>query len=174
MAYIIDDLLTNLANIGFYDFLLPWLFTFAIVYGLLVKANIFGSVNQRISGILAFIIAFFVSAYRGPDLASYFVNIFGGSSIIIAAILSIMLFAVLIGFSGQVFAGGKHKYGLWAVIIIGILLFATSAGGDFIGIRLGSSMITMIMVLVLLIAVVAFITSGEKAEEKPATKPAGT
>ena len=138
-----------------------------------IKAQIFGDVNQRVSGILAFVIAFFVSAYSGPALASFFTSIFAGTSIIIAGILSIILFAVLLGFSQDDLKAGK--YGLWAVLIIGVLLFVASAGGDFLGIRLGSSAWTTILILVLLAVAVAFISGGVGGKETttPPTPAAG-
>ena len=52
----------------FYGFLLPWIFTFAIVYGLLSKIDLFGKDNKKsgkINVALAFVIAFFVTGVGG-------------------------------------------------------------------------------------------------------------
>ena len=51
MADPLTALMEQWASLGFFNFLLPWLFTFAIVYGLLAKANVFGGNNNRISKI---------------------------------------------------------------------------------------------------------------------------
>jgi len=69
---ITDDFITNLTQLGFFEFLLPWLFTFAIVYGLLMKANLFDKVNAKVSGVLALVIAFFITPFAGPWLTNFF------------------------------------------------------------------------------------------------------
>ncbi len=89
---------TSLFNLGpeFYGFLLPWIFSFAIVYGLLAKANIFDKVNRQVSVALAFVIAFFVTGIGGAQLASFFTTLFGGASVFLAGILVIVLFTSML------------------------------------------------------------------------------
>ena len=103
-------------GLDFYGFFLPWIFSFAIVFGLLSKLNLFGD-NKRISAALAFVIAFFVTGVGGVQLAMFFTTIFGGASMFLAGILVIILFAAMLGYSATDF---KHTAALIAVIVIGV------------------------------------------------------
>ena len=134
---------------------------------MLYKANIFGGINKKISGIIAFVISFFVAAYSGPVIAKFMATLFSGSSILIAGILSIILFAVLLGYTKEDWT--KKKHALWGVIAIGAIIFILAAGGDFLNLRLfvgGTSALTGLIIVAFLIAIVFFITSGgEEIEE---------
>ena len=174
MAFIIDDLMRELSRLGFYDFLLPWLFAFAVIYGLLYKAGIFGSINKRISGILAFVIAFFVAGWGGRAIADFLRNLFAGTSIVIAAVISIILFVALLGFTEKDWKGKSNK-AIYIAIAIGVVLFIIATTGDSVlgGSRLGlfgidAPVLALVMIILLIIAVI-FITSGK--EEEGGVKP---
>ena len=165
-------LVTELTNIGFYNFLLPWLLTFAIVYGLLFKANLFGDVNKKVSGILAIVIAFFVTFYSGPVMATYFTTIFAGFATVAAAILVVVMMVALVGFKMQ-WEGSKNiRYGTVAVLIaIGVVLFMISAGASWLRWTLWSnSYVTAIFIILLILAAVAFVMGGDD-EKKETTTP---
>src|SRR3989338_4660396 len=97
----------------FYTFLLPWLFTFAIVYGLLSKMNLFESKSGKVNIALAFVVAFFVTGAAGPQMAAFFINLFGGAAVYLAGILVLLLFMAMIG-KHDVFS--KHIIYVIAVI----------------------------------------------------------
>src|SRR3989338_5763318 len=120
---------TELFNLGpeFYGFLLPWIFSFAIVYGLLIKANLFGAnVNKQVSVALAFVIAFFVTGVGGAQLAAFFTNLFGGASMFLAGILVIILFTSMLSKDKDTNWMHKSLWPIGAVIVIGVLLFLGS------------------------------------------------
>jgi O-antigen/teichoic acid export membrane protein len=174
MASAFETLVQNLQNLGFYDFLLPWLFTFAIVYGLLVKANIFGK-NDKISGVIALVAAFFVTAVSGPAIAAFFATIFGGASIILTGILVIILLAVILGFEANIFSNlgkeGKYKYVTLAIVLIlGVALFLTATGAEFLGVNklADSSTLAMVFVLILIVLMVYIIVGGNSGGGAPA------
>ncbi len=50
----------RLGELGFYDFLLPWLITSAIIWGLLQKSKIFGESAVAINSVLSLAISFLV------------------------------------------------------------------------------------------------------------------
>ncbi|MAH42992.1 hypothetical protein CL614_04705 [archaeon] len=160
---IFAQLVSDLSRIGFYDFLLPWLFTFAIVYGLLIKADLFGKVNTKVSGILAIVIAFFVSAYSGPLMASYFTTIFAEFSTVAAAILVVVMFAALVGFKIEWGDNKNIKYGTLAVLIgFGIVIFLIALGTSWMRWTFWSnSYVTAGFIIVLVLAAVAFVISGD-------------
>ena len=152
----------------FYGFLLPWIFTFAIVYGLLLKANLFGGKdskgkNDKISIALAFVIAFFVTGAAGPQLAAFFINLFGGAAVYLAGILVIILFLSLIGYNLDKL---NHIVYVLIVVVIGIFLFLGSTG-TFFGYAIISSDIAVLAFWLVIIVVAVYLLVHEKPEGEP-------
>ena len=165
------ELIGALRGLGFFDFLLPWIFTFAIVYGLLMTVKIFGTdVNQKISAALALLAAFFVTAFAGRALAAFFITLFGNATIILAGILVVILIGAMI-FKGDIIGekGLKRTSVMIVLIIIGVILFIVSTGAasgiGYWGL-LSPDLIALVIVLIIIIAAVHMIVSGEK-EVKP-------
>ena len=163
---------TSLFNLGpeFYGFLLPWIFSFAIVYGLLVKANIFANVNRQVSVALAFVIAFFVTGLGGAQLAAFFTNLFGGASMFLAGILVIILFTSMLAKDKDTNWIHKSLWPIGAVIVIGVLLFLGSSG-MFVGntwIDSGTA-VTLFWIAIIVIAIY-FVTREEKVAAGGAPK----
>jgi len=150
-------------GIDFYGFFLPWIFTFAIVYGLLSKANIFGGDNKRISAALAFVVAFFVTAVGGPQLALFFTSIFGGASMFLAGILVIILFLAMLGRP----IGELHK-NMWAVaavVILGIMLFLASSG-QFVSVAvIGPDIAGLVFWLIIIVVAIYFVMGKNDGHE---------
>lgn len=144
---------------NFTNFLLPWIFTFAIVYGLLSKANIFGTANQKISVALSFVIAFFVTVTGGPQIGAFFINLFGGAATFIAGILVILLFLTLVGefplAQGKTMSAGI----LAALVILGVILFLISQG-PVSGFRLDQQTASLIFWAVVILAVIYYVAHG--------------
>ncbi|MBI2075995.1 MAG: hypothetical protein HYT72_01965 [Candidatus Aenigmarchaeota archaeon] len=157
----------------FTNFLLPWIFTFAIVYGLLMKAEIFGSVNQKVSVALAFVIAFFVSAVGGPQLGAFFTSLFGGASTFLAGILVVALFVAMIGMK---LSEKANAMALGIVVLLGVILFL-AAQGNISGFRLDQNTTSLIFWAVVVLAVIYYVAHGTGGTDKgaaAATKPPGT
>ena len=148
----------------FYGFLLPWIFTFAIVYGLLMKLNLFEKVNAKVSIALAFVIAFFVTGAAGPQLAAFFINLFGGASVYLAGILVILLFMSMLGYTGY-----KHILYVIVVIVIGIFLFLGSTG-SFIGYTVVSADVAVLAFWIVIIIVAVYLVTKEPPASAPASK----
>lgn len=148
-------------GLDFYGFFLPWIFSFAIVFGLLSKLALFGGDSRRISAAIAFVIAFFVTGVGGVQLAMFFTTIFGGASMFLAGILVILLFAAMLGYgSGDL----KKTWMLVAVILIGVFLFLASSG-QFIAFQLvGPDMAGIIFWLVIVIVAIYFVMGKEGKE----------
>ncbi|MBI4894972.1 MAG: hypothetical protein HY831_00630 [Candidatus Aenigmarchaeota archaeon] len=153
-----EEIIGTLRVLGFYDFLLPWIFTFAVVYGLLIVANIFGPVNKKISAALALVAAFFVTAFAGRQLAAFFITLFGNATVILAGILVIILLLVMVGFDHKAKLGRSSV--MIVLIIIGVILFIVSTGAasgiGYWGL-LSPDMIALIIVLIVIIAAVYMI-----------------
>lgn len=170
MADPFTSLIATLNAMGFYGFILPWIFVFAVIYGLLIASKVFGEggTARSVSAAIAFVAAFFVTVLGGPTLATFFVNLFGGASLIIAGILVIVLFFAMTGLSKeQLFEkkGGTKAVAI-IVVVIGIVLFLVSSGalaGAGIGVALSEQAAAAIFIIIVLILAVWLITrEGEK------------
>ncbi len=156
MANPFEILVGNLQALGFFGFLLPWLFMFAVVFGLLLKTKVLGE-DKRIAAVVAFTIAFFVIGYGGTLLSNMLVNLFGIAAIVLAGILVTVLFVGMAG--GDVTKIFENKLAVGLVIGIGIVVFAIAAGvmGAF---TLGSDMVAVIAIIIIM-AVAAYLIIGK-------------
>jgi hypothetical protein len=166
MAISTDQLITLLNNLGFYQFVLPWLFVFAIVFGLLSVSKLFGEGNKKIPAVIALVIAFFATAYGGAAMAAFFIGIFSGATIVIAVILVILLFIFMFGFNKDIFSAGKNRpiIIMIVMVVIGIILFLAAtgaAGGIGLSLVLSPDMIALILVLIVILAAVWLIVKGD-------------
>ncbi|MEM7815232.1 MAG: hypothetical protein QXF55_02745 [Candidatus Aenigmatarchaeota archaeon] len=161
----IESVLLALRNLGFYDFLLPWLFTFAVVYGLLANLKLFGDNTKKIATALALVLAFFVTGYSGPALAAFFISIFGGASMLIAGILVIVIFLAMVGFETKDI---KKTGTLVILVVVGVMLWLLSVGAargiGFLPL-LSPDIIALILVMVVIVvAVWAIVREPKKSE----------
>ena len=146
-------LVGNLNGLGFFGFLLPFIFIFVITYGLLLKAKYFD--DQKIIGVLSLVLAFFVVGYGGPGLANFFVNLFGMATVVLAGILVIILFLALSGADASKVLNGKAT--TWAIAAVGIIIFVVALGA--LGVSFVSdSVIGIIFVIIILAMAILFVT----------------
>ena len=156
MADPFSILVSNLNALGFFGFLLPWIFMFVISYGLLTKAKFFE--DTKLVGVLSLVLAFFIVGFGGPFLASFFVNLFGYAAVIIAGILVIVLFVTMSGGSVGKFFDNK---GVAAILAgIGIIVFFIAMGG--IGVRISDSVIGIIFIIIVMALAIYFIAGNGK------------
>lgn len=140
-------------GIEFYGFFLPWIFVFAVVYGLLLKL---GTFPKNINGAIALVVAFFASAVGGVQLAGFFTALFGGASMFLAGILVIMLFAMMIGVKIE---KGKQTVALIIVVLIGAGLFLASSGNFLAVSVIGPDFASMVFWIIIIIAAFYLVTS---------------
>src|SRR3989344_1211307 len=148
-------LIGNLNAMGFFGFILPWVFTFVIMYGLLMKGKFFD--NPKITGVLSLVIAFFLIGFGGPWLASFFVNLFGYAVVIIAGILVIALFVTM---SGGSFSKLFDNKAIAAILAgLGIIIFFVAIGGSMV---VMSGETIGIIFIIILMAVSVYFIAGNK------------
>jgi len=174
MVDIFGTLMTNLNALGFYDFVLPFLFVFAIVYGLLAKLNMFGGANSRISALIGLIAAFFAVGYVGVPMAAFFTGLFGGATIFLAGLLVVVLFLAMAGFRtpevlGAFLGRGGSIVAILVLVVIGIIVFMTATGTIVTGIELNESAIAAIFIVIVIVIAMLFVV-GEKKEAAPPPK----
>jgi len=145
-------LVYNLNTMGFFGFILPWVFIFCIAFGLLAKTKVLGD-DTRIAAVVSIILGFFVVGYGGPGLANFFVNIFGIAAAVLAGILVLVLFMGMAGIPIDQLA--KNKAVLAVLIGIAVLVFAVAAGAFTT--MVNPTTIAIVLILIVMAAAVAFI-----------------
>ena len=156
MASPFQTLVSNLDQLGFFGFLLPWVLTFAIFYGLLLKSKALGE-DHKIIGVVSVVAAFFVVGFGGVALGTFLKNLFGTTAMVLAGILITLMFVGMSGYDVSKLA--DSKYFLAAGIGIGLIVFFSILGGvRFIG----SDVLSIIFVVIIMIISVMFIAGGGK------------
>ncbi len=135
----LQAILGNLNQLGFFDFILPWLFAFAITWGAIKMAGLFKD-NDSVAGVISLVVAFFVTNYTPYGyIGKFFTQFFGQSVMVLAGILVALLFLGLIGVTPEnIFkplTDSKSSLAPWIkftfyLVLIGIAvyLFALAVG----------------------------------------------
>ena len=163
MAYI-DTLLAQWESIGVFDFVLPFLLIFAIVFGILTATNVFGA-NRAVHVIIALVMG--LLALRLGYVQDFFREAFPR----VGVALAIILIAVILT---AVFIPDAHKSG-WAIgfyalgaIAFLFVVFNSFSDVGFFGSAWWYEWGGMIIGALLLIGVIIAISvSGKKSEREP-------
>ena len=131
MADGFTTLLQNMQNMGFFQFLFPFLLALAIVYGLL-HFTMQNRLPKSAMGLISIIIAFFVMLYSSWNtmIVSFFTNISGTFLIVGSGILFVIILLGMVGFkTDELFKGKKSMWiTVLLLVFIGAVIFF-SAGG---------------------------------------------
>jgi hypothetical protein len=142
----------------------PWIFSFAIVYGLVLRSKVFGetadTVARGVAGLIGVVVAFLVTMAAGPTIASFLTSVSGTVIMYATIILGIvMLFAIVNpGLLGEF----KEWKGL-AIIIVLILIAGLIVSGFTPGIttiQITQDLAVLLVTLLLLAGIVWFVTRG--------------
>ena len=147
-------LVNNLNQLGFFGFVLPWILTFTIFYGLLLKSKALGE-DQKIIGVVSLVAGFFVIGFSGVALGTFLSTLFGTATMIIAGILVTLMFIALSGYDVSKLA--ESKYILIGALSIGIIVFIS-----LLGVNITNSTLTILFVVILMIVSVLFIFNNGK------------
>ena len=150
-----EVMLYNLEKMGFFGFLLPWIFTFVVLYAVLVKTKVLGD-DHRLIGVLSIVVAFFTITFGGPALASFFTNFFGMLAIIIAGVLGIVMLLALTGADISKTLNVKSVHMILAGILIVTFVIALAS----YGVKIGNNIVGIVFILALMGAVMMFVTKN--------------
>lgn len=134
MAFL-ERALSNLAQLGFYDFVLPFFLILAVLFGILQSRHTISD-NANINGVIAVIVAF-LGTYIGRGL--FYTRLFSAFGMGLAALLVLVVLLGMFGFKpGDLFKGFSlfkpDSYMLPGLLfLIAVLIFATAFGWGFIG-----------------------------------------
>ncbi len=145
-----NSFMANLNNMGFYDFVFPWILFLLIFYGIVVKAPFLpDNKKNQISIIIASILSLFTVNF--VPMGGFLAKLFGATGIYIAGILVVILFLGMGGWKLDSF----NKYAVGGVLIL--LAILVLAGSGFPLIAISSNMWTIIFVVALLGAAILFL-----------------
>lgn len=114
----IGTILTQWQSAGVYQFVLPFLLVFAIVFGILTTTNILGK-NKGIHVIIALVIGLMSIGYSsslGFSLGDFLQTLFPRLGIGLAVLVAVMVLV------GLFVSDDERKYWLWGLGAIGIII----------------------------------------------------
>jgi hypothetical protein len=169
--------ISGLKEIGFFDFLLPFLLFFAVIYGILSKSNIFTGPNKEerkdINAVIAFVIALIATTTSWVLLSlNEFLPWIGFLVIVILGFIILGSMAV----GGDITAEyGKYKWIIVPLMVaVTIIIMFFSLGWDEIlknmSIGLSDTDIALVVLGLAAIAIMAgILKSGEAEKAAPKT-----
>ncbi len=166
----------NLEKLGFYDFVLPWLLFFALIFGILNKVEVLGK-DKKINSIIAAVIAFFIVNFTPVGgISAYYSTLFGVWGMVGGVLLVLVLFIGVLGYKPGDLTDvkgkdDKQKYP-WAKPLIGLVLVVFAylvymqAVGVAAALTLSGDTLTLIFVGIFILLVLWFAVSGGNEEPK--------
>jgi len=183
MADIFTPVIERLTELGFFKFMLPYILTSAVFYGLLRKSQVFGKPDENVAvnAVVALIASFLVWAspvILGIDIQTQLAAFFTQGIIVTLVFMIALLIAGmflppdLTGYlSKNLFQGNKAGAALVIGIVFAFIIFATSGLWKVI---LGpelfeqtSDVIVVVIVIILLAIPIIFITWGGAEKAAP-------
>lgn len=161
----VGDMLSQLEQLGFFSYLLPFLLIFAVVFGILIQTKLFAE-NKSINPIIAFVVA--LMSLQFELVPRFFAEIFPkvgvGLSILLVMIILLGLFAPNRSWMTYVF------FGIGAIIFIVIIVKSTAIagfweGGGWVWDEYG----TLIIVGIVLLVFIATIIGASNPSSQPDT-----
>jgi len=170
MQYVaFEDILIKLEQLGLFEFILPLLLMFAIVYGVLSWTNMFGG-EKPIHALIAIVLAFL--AIRWPVYRDFLAIVSPKLGVGLTIILVlVLLMGLFIPEKSQAIMGWIM---IGVAVVIALVIFAQSYSdlqGAGYGSYVNSDMIGWVIIVALLIGViVAVVTAGTSKKEAPSKK----
>jgi hypothetical protein len=107
---------------GVYDVLLPFLFIFAVVFGILTWINLFGK-NKPVCVIISLVIG--LMAIRVDYVSRFFSEIFPRVGVGLAVLLALVILA------GMFIVNDEKRYWAWGISAVGFIVWVISVGASF-------------------------------------------
>lgn len=164
MAVDIPFILNQWEAIGFFDYVLPFLLIFAVIFGILQSVPVLGS-NRGVHVIVALVIG--LLALRLGFVQEFYREVFPRVGVGIA----ILLIALIL--IGLFIANNQAKYWMWGLGGLGILIFLVIMSDTFDTLGYGNFVwqenISWILGLILLIGIIIAVSSSRSQRESDGT-----
>lgn len=132
MAVTITDILNQLADAGVFAYVLPFLLVFAVVFGILQKAKIFGSDDNRTKGINAIVaVAVGLLSLQFDFVSTFFAEIFPKLGIAIAGLLVLLILATV--FMKDDDDDKKNTFWIIGLVLAGLVILWALSSWNFWG-----------------------------------------
>ncbi len=149
-------LVSNLSSLGFFNFFLPFLFVFAVLYGLLLKSHALGE-DAKVAGVVSLAMAFLTIGFGGPLLGAFFINLAGTAAILLSGVLIIIL---VVGLAGGKLSDVTAGKGVTAIMAGVTIIIVYSMYQSLTNNSLDNALATTVLMVVLLLGAVMFITGA--------------
>lgn len=171
MAFDFAQVVDSLAAFGFYDYVLPFLLVFVIVYAILEKYKILGE-KKTVNGVVALVVGLFATYFAKVFEVGKFLSFFGTKSVLVIIIL---LFAMMIAVfvfrtlkQNEMIKPEKeaaYALGIFAASLAIMFLALNSSPGTWTmlfgeGTGIGSDAIVAVILISVLLAFVAWAVGG--------------
>lgn len=153
----------NLEEVGFFAYILPWLLTLSIVYGILEHYNLPQSKSAR--GVIAIVSAFLILPLGGV-IQPFLTGLIKGLVVVGSGILVTIIFVELLGFKAgeteNIFEKHPREFGI-ILIILSILVFIGAGGLELLGwrVRITGAFLSLLFFLAVMVIGTWWITSEE-------------
>ena len=146
MANISELFLGNLADVGFFELLLPWILFFTLLYLVFKKTSLFVEESQNIT--LSLAISLFIVNFTsfGLSFAVFLTRSFGIMAIGIVFILIAWIFCGIIGVD-TISLVRSNKYIFFMIGVLLALIVSVHILGNYWRIEIGDTIITMFFIL---------------------------
>ena len=181
----LQDLISTFKEVGVFQFYLPFILVFAILYALLVKTKLFGDPEKGkgIPVLIALAASAFIMVYTpvGITFSQFLTNFFGNVVVVILTIVVLVLFASLLK-EGKIldveslFKGAWLWVGLLLLLLLVFGVFLASGGTSiFPGLKIGAQPVfksigglssTTVAIIVLIIGTALIVFFFAKPEKK--------
>ena len=154
------DILFKLEQLGFFDYLLPFLIIFAMVFGILTKVNIFD--NKAINVIIALSVG--LMSLQFGFVSVFFSELFPRFGIGITIILVVLVF---LGLFMDPDSGGTRgiMLGIGAIIVLVILVQSAEAASWWYSSFWWSENISTILILAFFLAIIGIIVGTASSKD---------
>ena len=133
-------MVTNLENMGFFQYLFPFLLAFAILYGVL-KWVFKEKIEPRVVALISVVLSFFVMLYSAYNTWLY--NFLANASGVWLGMATVLLFIVVIAY----------------VVIVSF--FGTGAYASYLPFWLTSGDLWTVLLVIIILAIVFWFVGGE-------------
>lgn len=164
---LLDQVVTNLQGADFFRIALPFLFTFAIVYGLLSRVALFGERSgDKVNAIVAMAAAFFVSRFvvtAGLEVPVVVSNYFGALTVVFLFLMAAMMVRGLVRRESAEEQGGFGTVLLVLAVLAVVSLFVAWGGLGFVlpqGVNLPTAFLTTTNFITLVVVLAALLLIG--------------